>query len=242
MSESLPSLGWAVAFLAGVISFFSPCVAPLVPGYVAYLAGASLDRPAPLGRVLATSLLFVLGFSFVFVALGMAAGLVGTTLDGLRPLLSRLAGGVLVLLGLVLVGLGPRMLQQEWRLQLAREALGPAEPVLLGMAFGFGWTPCVGPVLAAVLFYAGTRETVGQAGLLLLAYSVGLGVPFVAAGLGLSRLFGAWRAVRRLSLPLHLLAGATLIVVGALFLTDRGYLLALLTSRLLALVPRGVGG
>lgn len=237
MTELVPQVSWTVAFLAGLVSFLSPCVAPLVPGYVAYVSGASLERPAPTTRVLGTTLLFVLGFTFVFVALGMSAGLVGAALDGLRPTLDRVGGAVMILMGLTLVGIGPRFLQVDRRLQVPREALGPAGPVLLGMAFGFGWTPCIGPVLASILFYAGTRETVGQAGLLLLAYSLGLGVPFVAVGVGLSRLLGAWRAVRRLSAPLSVLSGLTLVAVGALFLTDRSYLVAMLVGRLAALWP-----
>jgi cytochrome c-type biogenesis protein len=237
MTELVPQVSWTVAFLAGLASFLSPCVAPLVPGYLAYVSGASLDRPAPTTRVLGTTLLFVLGFTFVFVALGMSAGLVGAAMEGIRPALYRAGGVIMVLMGLVVIGLGPRVLQTDRRWHLPREALGPAGPVILGMAFGFGWTPCIGPILASILFYAGTRETVGQAGLLLLAYSLGLGVPFVAVGLGLSRMLGAWRAVRRMSAPLSVLSGLALIAVGVLFLTDRFYVVSMVAGRLAALWP-----
>ncbi|MFN8535345.1 MAG: cytochrome c biogenesis protein CcdA [Dehalococcoidia bacterium] len=242
MIEVVPQVSWTVAFLAGLISFLSPCVAPLVPGYLAYVSGSTLDRPAPTGRVLGTTLLFVLGFTFVFVALGMSAGLLGGALDGVRPVLYRAAGVVMVLMGLVLIGMGPRFLQADRRWHIGRDALGPAGPVILGMAFGFGWTPCIGPILASILFYAGTRETVGQAGLLLLAYSLGLGVPFVAVGVGLSRTLGAWRVLRRVSGPLSVLSGLTLIAVGVLFLTDRFYVVTMLASRLYGLWPVPVVG
>ncbi|GIW07371.1 MAG: cytochrome C biogenesis protein CcdA [Dehalococcoidia bacterium] len=237
MTEIVPQVSWTVAFLAGLVSFLSPCVAPLVPGYLAYVSGSSLDRPASTTRVLRTTLLFVLGFTFVFVALGMSAGLVGAAMDGLRPALYRASGVVMIVMGLVLIGVGPRVLQTDRRFHLPREALGPAGPVMLGMAFGFGWTPCIGPILASILFYAGTRETVGHAGLLLLAYSLGLGVPFVAVGIGLSRMLGAWRAVRRLSGPLSVVSGLTLVGVGVLFLTDRFYVVSLLAGRLAAFWP-----
>ncbi|MCS6802283.1 MAG: cytochrome c biogenesis protein CcdA [Chloroflexota bacterium] len=237
MTDLVPHVSWTVAFLAGLVSFLSPCVAPLVPGYVAYVSGASLDRPAPITRVLGTTLLFVLGFTFVFVALGMSAGLVGAAMEGVRPVLYRAGGALLIVMGLTLIGIGPRFLQADRRVHLPREALGPAGPVLLGMAFAFGWTPCIGPILASILFYAGTRETVGQAGLLLLAYSLGLGLPFVAVGVGLSRLLGAWRALRRVSGPLSALSGLTLIAVGVLFLTDRSYIVAMLVGRLAAFWP-----
>ncbi|MHB1131610.1 MAG: cytochrome c biogenesis CcdA family protein [Chloroflexota bacterium] len=180
MSDLVPEVGWLVAFAAGLLSFLSPCVAPLVPGYLAYVSGYSVDAIGANGRVQTwrvarACLFFVLGFSAIFVLLGASAGLLGGFLDEYRRPLNRLAGAVMIVMGLFVIGLiRLAWLYRDLRFHPAAAPHGPASTLLLGAAFGVGWTPCIGPVLASILFYAGTAETAGRGALLLLAYSLGL--------------------------------------------------------------------
>jgi len=238
VNDLVPEVGFAVAFGAGLVSFFSPCVAPLVPGYVSFISGFSLQdlaggRPDQTRRVLGATLLFVVGFSLVFVLLGASASLFGGPLDAYRRPLGRVAGGVMMLMGLVVIGLvRAPVLYQEWRFQLRSTSLGGAGPVLLGMAFGFGWTPCIGPILASILFYAGAAETVGRGALLLLVYSLGLGVPFVLTGVGFTRMLGVFGWVRRHYGPINLASGTLLVTVGMLFVTERFFWLSIAAQRL----------
>lgn len=241
MTESVPSVSLALAFVAGLASFLSPCVAPLVPGYLGYLAGETTGgRPAGF-RIVGVSLLFVLGFTFVFVALGASAGLLGGFLDEFRRPLNRVAGVVMVLMGLLILGLGPRLLQRDTRFHFSRDTFGPASPVVLGMAFAFGWTPCIGPILASILFYAGFSETAGEAAFLLAAYSLGLGVPFVLVGVAFSKAMSSWKTINRLSGPLNVVSGLMLVAIGVLFLSDRFYYINIAAQRFTQLLPFTVG-
>ena len=183
-------IGLLAAFGAGLVSFLSPCILPLVPPYLCFLAGTSLSEltgavgAGASGRALARALAFVLGFACVFVALGAAASSIGRLAADHLALLSRIAGLVIIALGLQVAGL----LRIPWLLRTARrEALAPpagmAGAFAVGLAFGFGWTPCVGPVLASILLLAGAEATAGRGAALLAAYSAGIGVPFVAAAL-----------------------------------------------------------
>ncbi len=238
MSDLVPQVGWLVAFGAGVVSFLSPCVAPLVPGYLSYVSGVSVQdlaqqRPGQSRRLLLSCLLFVLGFSLVFVLLGASASLLGGLIEEYRRPLNRVAGGVMVLMGLFVMGIFRLpMLYQERRFHPAGGSFGQGGTILLGMAFGFGWTPCVGPVLASILFYAGAAGTAGQGALLLLAYSLGMGVPFVLAGLAFSRAMGALGWVKRHYRTINAVSGGLLVAVGVLFLTDRFFYFSILAQRL----------
>ena len=238
MSELVPEVSLAVAFGAGLISFFSPCVAPLVPGYVSFISGVSardLAEPGPgqTRRVLGSTLLFVAGFSLVFVLLGASASLLGGLLDEYRRPLGRLAGGVMVLMGLVVIGLvRAPVFYRDWRFHPLGRSFGGPGAVLLGMAFAFGWTPCVGPILASILFYAGAAETVERGALLLLVYSLGLGVPFVLARLAFGRMLGLFGWVRRHYGAINLGSGGLLIAVGLLFVTERFFWLSIAAQRL----------
>lgn len=237
MSEVGPDVGWALAFAAGLLSFLSPCVAPLVPGYLSFLAGsAGLGAPASRGeteRVVTVSVLFVLGFSAVFVVLGAGAALFGSALEAFRPRLNQLAGAVMIAMGLLVSGLvRVPFFYRERRLHLIDRPYGPLGTVALGMAFALGWTPCIGPILASILFYAGTVEQVERGALLLLAYSLGLGVPFVLVGLGWSRALGMLNWAKRHAQALSFGSGALLVGLGALFLTNRAFYLNLFAQRL----------
>jgi cytochrome c-type biogenesis protein len=233
----LPELSLGVAFLAGLLSFLSPCVAPLVPGYLSFLAGsagvgvASASR-GETERLLTVSILFVLGFTAVFVVLGAGAGLFGSLLETVRPQLNVVAGSVMILLGLVVGGLiRIPLLQEERRLLLIDRPFGPLGTVLLGMAFALGWTPCIGPILAAILYYAGAFETAEQGAVLLLAYSIGLGLPFIAVGLGWGRLLSLLSWAKGHGQVLNLSSGALLVGLGLLFVSNRVFYLNLLAQR-----------
>jgi cytochrome c-type biogenesis protein len=229
------TVGWLLAFGAGLLSFFSPCVVPIVPGYLSLVSGVAIGaEPATrrqTERVVVASILFVLGFTLVFVALGAAASLLGGLLDGSRPLFTRLAGLMMISMGLLVTGIiKVPLLARDYRVQFVDRAYGPVGVVLIGMAFGFGWTPCIGPVLASILLYAGTADTAQEGALLLVVYSLGLGIPFVLSGLALSRAVNALAWVRSRLPILNAVSGTLLVVLGGLFLFNQAYLLAYLSA------------
>lgn len=233
---SADPLGLLVAFGAGMLSFLSPCVLPLVPGYVSMVSGlsaADLDGSG-LGRVrrppaaaLPGVLGFIAGFTVVFTALGAGASAVGHLLVAHQRGLDIAAGAVIALLGLWLAGVGtPRLFQTERRFHPRPSSLGRWAPPVMGMAFAFGWTPCIGPVLGGVLGLASVRATLSSGIVLLVAYSLGLGVPFLATGLAFGRLTVlAGRLQRRLWL-VDLVAGAALVAFGVLLLTNELHLVS----------------
>lgn len=214
-----------VAVLAGVISFGSPCCLPLVPGYLSYVAALPVselgDRQAR--RVtLRASVLFVAGFTSVFTLLGLSAGVAGSLLLRNRDTLVRVFGLLIVALGLVTAGvLRVPFLQRERRVDLARIPRGPAWAFPLGMAFATGWVPCIGPVLATILTTAGAGGTAAWGGVLLVLYSLGLGIPFVLLGLGFQRAQRSLSWLRRNGRRIELAGGLLLILVGLLFMTGR---------------------
>jgi cytochrome c-type biogenesis protein len=212
-------LALPVAAVAGLVSFFSPCVVPLLPGYLSYatgLSGADLAS-ARRGRMLLGSALFVLGFSFVFVALGTLSGALGDLLwDHMREI-SVVLGAVTILVGVAFLGLVP-WLQRDVRFHKV-PAVGLAAAPLLGVLFGLGWTPCIGPTLAAVQTLALHEGTAGRGALLSVAYSLGLGIPFILAGLAFRRMLGAVAWVRRHQAWVTRIGGVMLIVVGLLLVT-----------------------
>lgn len=214
-----------IAFLAGLVSFLSPCVLPLVPGYLSFMSGYATGEPARgASRSGAVAAAFVAGFTAVFVALGASATLLGSLLRGNRELFTRAGGVFIILLGLVFVG----VIKVPW---LYREARFHPTPraglwgsVVLGGAFAFGWSPCIGATMGAVLTMAAGNATTGgplEGAFLLTVYSLGLGLPFVLAGLGVARLTGAMAALRRHVRTVNLISGLLLIGVGVLFVTDR---------------------
>ncbi len=207
-----------LALAAGVLSFSSPCILPLIPGYVGYMSGVAGSR----GRTLGAAILFVLGFTLVFTALGAAASSIGSLLNVHRVLLEQAAGILIILLGLFLIGIvRVPMLLREGRPLLGWARPGPGGALLLGIGFAFGWTPCIGPVLAGILLLASGQATVASGTLLLLLYSIGLGVPFVAAALLLERLRGVRRWLSRHGRAIEVVGGVLLIVMGLLMFTDR---------------------
>lgn len=222
-------LGLLLAFGAGMLSFLSPCVLPLVPGYLSLMSGVGAsavvdgDTQAADRRALVRStLLFVAGFTAVFVLLGAGASAVGRTLREHQLGLNQVAGVLVIAMGVFLAGLvSPRLLQQERRFHVSPSRLGRWAPPAMGLAFAFGWTPCIGPVLGVVLTLAASEGTLGRGVLLLLCYSIGLGVPFVAAGLAFARLTGAFAWFKRHARVVNLVSGSLLAAFGVLLLTNK---------------------
>jgi cytochrome c-type biogenesis protein len=220
------SVGFATAFLAGVISFLSPCVLPLVPGYLSYVAGTSLeslrDRQASRFHALAYALCFVLGFSAVFVAVGASATAVGGLLLSWRYELGVVAGVVVLLFGLHLAGLLPlHFLEREARFHAEVQGGRVVGAFLLGLAFAFGWTPCIGPVLGVILTMSASTADLGAGTALLAVYSLGLGVPFLLAALFTDVLLERLRQLSRAGRQLQRAAGVLLAGVGVLMITGQ---------------------
>jgi len=228
------SVSLAAAALAGLVSFVSPCVLPIVPGYLSFISGVNLAQlrgaEAPPGvtrRVALTSLFFVLGFSTVFVALGAAATVVGELLQAHKRALGMVGGVVIIVLGLHMAGLiRIGWLLSEKRATVRERPLGLLGAYVVGLAFAFGWTPCIGPILGAILLYASQQETVAQGVLLLAAYSAGLGIPFIVAGLAVNGFFRVFGRLRGSMRTIEVVSGALLVGVGLLLVTDRLTLLA----------------
>jgi cytochrome c-type biogenesis protein len=212
-------LALPVAAAAGLVSFFSPCVVPLLPGYLSYatgLSGADLES-ARRGRMVLGSILFVAGFSFVFVALGTLSGALGEWLLVYTRQISIVLGVLTILVGIAFLGFVPWM-QRDLRVHRV-PAVGLAAAPMLGVLFGLGWTPCIGPTLSAVQLLALHEGTAVRGALLSLAYALGLGVPFILAGLAFRHMLGAVAWVRRHQVWVTRVGGAMLILVGVLLVT-----------------------
>ena len=209
-----------VAVAAGAVSFLSPCVLPLVPGYLGYvtgLTGVDLEHQRR-GRMVAGIGLFVLGFTVLYVTLGFAAGALGGTLQEHQDGVTRVLGVVTIALGLIYAGAVPRLSRREVHLDV-RPAAGLAGAPLLGAVFGLSWTACTGPTLAAILGLAGIGGNAGRGALLATAYCLGLGLPFLLAGLAYRRAMGAFAVLRRHSVLISRIGGVLLVVVGLLLVT-----------------------
>lgn len=215
------------AFLAGLISFLSPCVLPLVPPYLCFLAGVSMDEYAKSDgaitqSVFRTALAFVLGFTTVFVLLGATASFVGQALTRYLDILSIAAGAIILIMGLHFLG----VLRLSWlyatrRVEVDRKPPGMLGGYVIGLAFAFGWTPCVGPVLAAILFMAGSKDTAWQGAGLLFAYSLGIGLPFLAASLFARPFLNMMSKARKRMGLIEKATGGLLVVTGVLFMTGQ---------------------
>lgn len=226
----MDELTLGTAFVAGILSFLSPCVLPLVPGYVTWLSGVTLDelqadsvdRRRLLRQVGGNALVFVLGFSVVFIALGASATLLGNWLRMNIPLLLKIGGAVVILMGLHMARLLPiPWLYREKRIEVRNKPAGYLGSFTVGLAFALGWTPCLGPILAGILMLASSQQTLQQGVGLLSVYSLGLGIPFLLTGLAIGSFFSFYQRVRRWIPLLERVSGLLLVGVGYMLMTDR---------------------
>lgn len=212
------------AFAVGFVSFISPCVLPLVPGYLSAVSGVTpndlQEGEGRTAKVLGPALIFCLSFTVMFVALGMSATSLGSTLRDNGRLLEHLAGGAIMLMGLLFVATPfvPK-LNREWRPDALIARAGTGGPVVAGLAFAVAWTPCIGPTLAAILATASTADSVGKGGVLLAFYSAGLAIPFLLTAVAFTRATTTWRWLRDRYLVITAVSGVILIIMGLLILT-----------------------
>ena len=230
-------LSLLIVFSAGLLSFLSPCVLPIIPGYIAFVSGLSVKDMTEHGSTdnkmapaMLNSLMFVLGFSIVFVVLGASATWLGGFLIQRLPLLVSIAGVVIIIFGLQQIGLFKfGFMLTTKQIDLPTEKLGPFRAPLLGAAFAFGWTPCVGPILAAILTYAATMDTVGKGMVLLIVYSAGLGIPFLLTTVAMKGFFRLFSKIKKHMNLIQKTSGAILVLLGILMITGK---LTLITSKL----------
>ncbi len=242
------------AFVAGVVSFISPCVLPLIPGYLSFISGVSLEemRGMPVAaagggasalavpaaaatgvsdaakrQVIITSLFFVLGFSMVFVALGASASVLGQFLMERLTILGKIAGVLLIIFGLHTIGVFKiSWLLQEKRVHVQSKPAGMVGAMVVGISFAFGWTPCIGPILSAILLVAAQQESVNQGIVLLSVYSLGLAIPFLLTALAINQFFVAFKKIRRHYHTIEIVSGLLMIVIGVLIFTNRFTIIA----------------
>jgi cytochrome c-type biogenesis protein len=232
-----PSISIWLALSAGLLSFLSPCVLPLVPSYITFITGLSFDdvregTASTRRTALVHGLLFVLGFSAVFVALGATATLLGQVLREYSDWLSRIGGAVIIVFGLYLVGvLQIAALTRDRRLHLADKPVGYFGTLFVGVAFGAGWTPCIGPILGSILMFASAQAELGRGLVLLTAYSLGLAVPFVLSAVAVDRFMAFFQRIKRQMLWIQRGAGLVMVGVGLLMITNRFTLLAAYLNR-----------
>lgn len=235
-SDPAAGIGIFAALAAGIVSFLSPCVLPLVPGYLSAVTGVSaaeLDR-ADWRRVLIPSLLFVASFSAVFILLGLSATGIGSALSDNRDVLEKIAAGVMIAMGIVFVGaLFVPLLGREWHVDALMERAGKGGPLVVGAAFAIAWTPCIGPTLGAILSAAALSDSAARGAFLLAVYSAGLAIPFLLTALAFSRMTTAFEAVKRHYRVIIATGGVILIAMGVLIWTGEFFRLNIEAQKLL---------
>jgi cytochrome c-type biogenesis protein len=235
MTQSIQQISLVAAFSAGLLSFVSPCVLPLVPSYLSYITGLSVEqltnsteRTKFRWTIIANALLFIGGFSSVFIAFGASASLIGQALITYQDHLRRIGGVLVVVFGLYLLGiLNLKFLQVERRFHFHNRPAGYLGSVLIGIAFAAGWTPCVGPVLGTILLYASTQDSLLHGMLLLSAYSLGLGLPLFLTALGVDRFLAYFKEVRGYLWGVSTVSGVVLVILGVMIYANS---LTLITS------------
>ena len=214
------------AFVFGIISFISPCVLPIVPGYLSFISGYSFDemlnssRPELFKRVTLNSILFIIGFSIIFIALGASATFVGQFLLQKLNIFSKIAGAIIIIFGLHMVGIFKISFLNYEKKFHSDKKIGPLGSLVAGLAFAFGWTPCIGPVLAAILTIAAQQDTVGKGIMLLSVYSLGLGIPFLITSLSINAFLSFFGKFKKYIRWVEVGGGALLIIVGFLIMTN----------------------
>lgn len=220
--EETASLGIVIAFTAGLLSFLSPCVLPLIPSYVTFITGLSLDDVQNARRTaLIHGTLFVLGFTLIFLAMGAGATMLGQALLRHRDWISRVGGVIIIIFGLYLLGvLNIGFMARERRFHVADKPVGYLGTVVVGIAFGAGWTPCLGPILGSILVYTSSQADLGRGMWLLLAYSLGLAVPFLLSAVAIERFSAFFQRMRKQMVWVSRVSGVVLIGIGVLLVTN----------------------
>lgn len=224
------NISFLMAFGAGILTFFTPCILPLIPGYVCFITGLSLDelkdskkqdiKTRNTKRILIQTILFVLGFSFIFVSLGATASFLGGLIYKYEKIIRIIGGLVIILLGLHVAGVfNIKELQYEKRLHLKSKPANMLGSFIVGLVFALGWTPCVGPALAAMLGLAGMQKTLSQGIFLLSLYSLGLGIPFILTGLAINTFFNIFAKIKKHLKVISVLSGLLLIIIGIFIFT-----------------------
>ena len=229
----MPEVSIYMAFAAGLISFLSPCVLPLVPGYISFISGVSFAeiREKKVGMpflskekriILFSSIFFIVGFSMVFILLGATASWLGAFISSKISILMKLAGLLIIFFGIYMMGfIRPRFLYKEARFQIKDKRFGYAGALLIGAAFAFGWTPCIGPILAGILTFAGTLENVNQGVFLLAMYALGLGVPFLLTAIGINQFWRFFNRIKKYMRALEVTSGAIMVILGFMIFTNK---------------------
>jgi cytochrome c-type biogenesis protein len=220
-------LGLTAAFVAGLLSFLSPCILPLIPGYLTFITGMSLeelisggDRRRHLAGIVASTIFFVAGFTTVFVLAGAGAGWLGRSVNANFPIITKVAAALIILFGLHLIGIiRIKWLYYEKRVHVQTKPIGLLGTYAVGLAFGFGWSPCVGPQLASILALASTTGRAGEGMVLLSAFSLGLAIPFLLTGLFVDTFLNLFKRMRRYLRMVEIAAGVLMVVIGILILT-----------------------
>ena len=224
----MESVGIFSAFIFGLLSFVSPCVLPIVPGYISFISGTTFEelvnnenRAQVRKRVVLNSVFFVIGFSLIFIALGASATAIGQFLQDKLDIFGKIAGVIIVIFGLHMTGvLKIGFLNYEKRFHTQSKPIGFLGSFVVGLAFAFGWTPCIGPILAGILTVAAQQDTVGQGIILLSSYSAGLGIPFLLTGISLAAFQNLFNRIKRYFRTVEIVGGVLLIIVGVLIFTN----------------------
>jgi cytochrome c-type biogenesis protein len=221
----MPDVSIYTAFVAGLISFLSPCILPIVPGYISFLSGMSVEEIEGSGEkrlLLVNSILFITGFSVVFILLGASATMMGAFLTSKMSILTKIAGLVIILFGIFKLGLIRHLaFYREARFQLKDRRFGVFGAMLIGAAFAFGWTPCIGPILGSILAYAATLGKVSQGISLLVIYSMGLGVPFLIVTFALNRFFRIFDRIKKHLRLIEIVSGIIMIILGLMIMSNK---------------------
>jgi len=226
----MENISFFMAFGAGILTFFTPCILPLIPGYICFITGLSLDelrgskkqdaKTRNTKRILIQAILFVFGFSLIFVSLGATASFLGTLIYKYEKIIRIIGGSIIIILGLHVAGVfNIKKLEYEKKLHLKNKPANMFGSFIVGVVFALGWTPCVGPALAAMLGLAGTQKTLAQGILLLSVYSIGLGIPFILTGLAINTFFNIFDKIKRHFKIISILSGVLLVIIGILIIT-----------------------
>jgi cytochrome c-type biogenesis protein len=222
MQSEIPSL--ISAFLGGIFSFISPCVLPLIPIYLSYISGISVEELMERGKTLPVflnSLFFVFGFTIVFVFYGASATFIGNLISQYKYILSKVGGIIIIIFGIHLMGLFRlKFLDYERKLNLKKGKTSYISSFIMGFAFSFGWTPCIGPILASIIVLAASKETLLKGIILLFTYSLGLGIPFILSGIFINYFFKAFSKIKRHFRKIEVIAGILLIILGIFVFFD----------------------